>query len=227
MEIIQYYGYIYKITIRNDESIMNNCYYIGQHKYQTKYKDSIYYGSGLLIKEYIKKWGLLGLKKQILYRAVTKEELNRKEAEYIGTLYEDDSFLRAGKCLNLRAGGDNFNITQETKLKLSKSHKNKKVSIETKNKISKTLKNKFKGKNSFAYGYKHTQEAKEKISQYNKGKKLSENTKQKLRECNLGRKLSEYHKKRLCENHANVKGKNNPAYGRKWYNDGIRNFFWL
>ena len=219
-----YYGYIYKIKINNIQSSMHDCYYIGQHKHQTYYKDSIYYGSGALIKKYIKRWGFFGLNKEILFEAKTREELDEKEKFYINELYKNDSFIKNGKCLNLCSGGSkNKEMSFESKIKMSKSHKNKKVSDKTKNKIKNSLTGKFKGENSFAFGYHHSEEAKKKIAVAQKGKVLSEDTKMKLRVFHTNRSLSEYHKKQLRIHHADFKGKNNPVYGKRWFNDGKTN----
>ena len=225
MSETNFYGYVYKIEIHNKKSSMDGCYYIGQHKYQTKYKDKNYYGSGSLIRHYIKKWGLIGLNKTILFECKNKEELNTKEKKYIKDLYKKDSFLNSGKCLNLKSGGNQSDFNDAIKRKISNSHKGMVVTEETKNKIRKTLTGKFRGKNSFAYGYKHTKSAKRKISLYNRGKHLSDTARQKLREFHLGRPLSDYHKKRLSENHADVKGCKNPSFGKHWFTDGIKNFY--
>lgn len=42
---------------------------------------------------------------------------------------------------------------------------------------------------------------------------ISEETKQKIRVTNLGRIISEETRNKMSQNHADVKGKNNPMYG--------------
>lgn len=61
-------------------------------------------------------------------------------------------------------------------------------------------------------GYKHTEEAKKKISEANKGKKVSEKTKELLR----NRVISEETKRKLSESSKKTtKGELNPMYGKK------------
>ena len=57
-------------------------------------------------------------------------------------------------------------------------------------------------------------EIRRKQSEANKGKQLSEKHKQKISEAHKGKQLSEEHKQKISENHSDVKGENNPCYGR-------------
>lgn len=70
------YGYIYKIT-----NLVNNKFYIGQHK--SKKFDKTYFGSGNLIQQAIKKYGLENFKVEILYRCKSLKEMCDKEIYYI------------------------------------------------------------------------------------------------------------------------------------------------
>ena len=64
------YGYIYKITVNDLNSALYNCYYIGRHV--SKKFDDGYYGSGVIIKDYINKKGTNFLKKDIfIYSAIS------------------------------------------------------------------------------------------------------------------------------------------------------------
>ena len=166
------FGYVYKITILDESSKFNNCYYIGQH-ISTNIQDG-YYGSGVLIKNYIKKHGVCNLKKEILYICNSIEELNSREYESINTLFEDDTVYRNGKCLNLKEGGKNAKASLVSKNKMSintSGEKNgfygKHHSIETKQKLSE----KSLGKNNAMYGKTHSNEVKEKLRQFRTGKK--------------------------------------------------------
>ena len=137
------YGYIYKIEINNKNSSMDGCYYYGQSIYDKRYSQGkkhplyVYFGSGVLIKKYIKKYGTFGLKKKIMCECNSQEELNNKENEYINNLYIDDAFRIGGKCLNLRAGGNQPVMSLETRRKMSQKRKNTKVSDEVKEKLRK------------------------------------------------------------------------------------------
>ena len=194
------YGYIYITYINNIESEFNNCFYIGQRlvKRDKKYPNKTYYGSGSKINNYIKKWGTFGLNKIIIAFADDKDELDRLEYESI--------FPELGKknCLNLRDGGMQGLISNETRKKISNSKKGK-------------------------TGRKKTPEEIEFCRQINLGRKLSDETKQKISlskkgtpSWNKGRKATEEEKKKLSISHM---GKPSPRKGKKygkWYNNGIK-----
>jgi hypothetical protein len=67
---------VYKIT-----NILNNKIYIGKH--QTKDPNDNYMGSGKLIKDAIKKYGIENFKKEILFQFDNEVEMNFKEAELV------------------------------------------------------------------------------------------------------------------------------------------------
>lgn len=70
------FGYIYKTT-----NIINNKIYIGQHRHSEF--DTQYYGSGKLLIEAIKKYGIENFKCELLEECESEEELNSKEIYYI------------------------------------------------------------------------------------------------------------------------------------------------
>lgn len=72
------------------------------------------------------------------------------------------------------------------------------------------------------FGKHHTLENRKKLSSLLKGRKLSEEHRNKISAALKGRVVSEEAKKKMKENHANVKGVNNPAYGRKLSPEHIR-----
>lgn len=89
----KYYGYVYLTT-----NLINNKKYIGQHRGEPN--DS-YFGSGIYIKQAIKKYGKENFKKEILCYADSQEELNKLEIEFI-TLHnavEDEMYY------NIALGG--------------------------------------------------------------------------------------------------------------------------
>ena len=73
----------------------------------------------------------------------------------------------------------------------------KRLSAETRKKLSQ----KKKGENNPRFGKHHSAETRKKMSEANKGKHLSEESR---------KKMSEAHK-----------GKMNPAFGTRWYNNGV------
>ena len=111
------YGYIYKTVIHNENSKLNNHYYIGQHKYDQDHLDSRYYGSGTILKDYIKKNGVTLLTCEILEWANSAEELNELEAQYV-----NEEVLKDSLCINFVVGGgsNNYfeNMDEETKQKV-------------------------------------------------------------------------------------------------------------
>lgn len=137
--------------IRN---LINNKTYIGQHKY--KKLDDSYLGSGVLIKQSIKKYGKENFTKEILEANIYTVELaNDFEQMYI-------LFERAkGKAeYNIDNGGNSVGaFSKEHKKRLSDALKGKKPSEKT---IAASIK--------AHKGTHHTEDAKRKISEKNKGK---------------------------------------------------------
>jgi len=116
--------------------------------------------------------------------------IERRLIRWYGRIDQNTGILR-----NQTNGGDGGRgsrpgntLSEETKRKISRSHKGKKrnpMSEESKRKLSESM----KGKN---LGKKLSEERRQQISDSLKGRKrkpLSEETKQKLREFNLGKKL--------------------------------------
>lgn len=105
------YGYIYKTTIRNPESELNGCFYIGQNK--SEYVVESYYGSSPTLKNYCRKYlsksccnkilpeeaEILGLHREILAWANDADELNELEEGYV------NPELGNPQCLNRMIGG--------------------------------------------------------------------------------------------------------------------------
>lgn len=84
---------IYKIT-----NLINGKIYIGQDKDDKSW----YFGSGLLIKRAIKKYGKENFKKETIDIAVTKEELTEKEKYWIKELCTQDPTIG----YNIADGGE-------------------------------------------------------------------------------------------------------------------------
>ena len=226
------YRYIYKITCTAGS--FNGKFYYGQHT--TKNVDDGYKGSGKLINDYYKKYPNDYIKEIIAFYD-SKEELNQAEYDII------HPYINNEMCLNMVEGGHIntcYNLKEETRKKLSESHKGKTpwnkgknnvYSDETRQKISESLKGKVSGKK----GKKLSEEQKQKLSDahkgqvpWNKGKQLSEETKKKISESKTGKsikghKLSEETKKKIGE--ANKGIKRSDDYKNKM-SESIKNW-WL
>lgn len=71
------------------------------------------------------------------------------------------------------------------------------------------------GKDNPWFGRHHTLETRRKMSEARKGRVVSEETKRKMSEIMKGRIFSEETRRKMSKNHADVKGENNPRYGKK------------
>ena len=144
-------GYIYKTS-----NLINNKIYIGQHK--SDYFDFKYFGSGKLILEAIKKYGIKNFKCELLEECFSLKELNEKEMYYIdlykSTTKNNNYNISDGGFVPRLTGQANGNYGKhrphtieeiEHLRKVNKGHAptfTKKHSEETKKKISiKTTKN--------------------------------------------------------------------------------------
>ncbi len=90
-----------------------------------------------------------------------------------------------------------YKHSDESKRKMSESHKGKILSEETKRKMSDAAK-----RNKKWLGKTHLEKTKRKMSESHKGKTHSEETKRKLSESKKGKTLSEETKRKMSENNA-------------------------
>lgn len=159
---------IYKVTNK-----INGKIYIGKDTKNSKN----YLGSGIVIKESLKKYGKDNFSKEILDECDNYDTLNEKEKYWISFYNSTD--VNIG--YNRSYGGDGFSgITQETIDKIVRKRLGKKLSQETKEKISKSNKDKPKSeshKKSLSEAWEkrkiehpHTQETLEKMSNSMLGK---------------------------------------------------------
>ena len=88
------YGYVYKTT-----DLRNNKIYVGQHK--SKVFDTNYYGSGIIIKEILNKYGNQVLNCELIEECDTADELNDREIYWINKL----NCLDESVGYNLATGG--------------------------------------------------------------------------------------------------------------------------
>lgn len=135
IEIIEPYGFIYITT-----NIINGRKYIGQKVF--KYNWQNYLGSGIALKNAIKKYGRKNFYKEIIAIAYSQQELNDLEIEFI----KNHNAVNSENYYNIAYGGDSGNTglhhSEETKRKISKFFKGKTKSEETKRNMSKAQKGK-------------------------------------------------------------------------------------
>ena len=143
------YNFIYKITNR-----INGKIYIGKHS--TNRLNDGYMGSGVIIKQAIKKYGVSNFSKFILCFCHDEESLNRAEINYISAY---DS-LNKNVGYNLTYGGDGVIPTDETRKIMSEVHKGKNHTEETRMRMSEVRK-----------GKHHSEEHRRKLGEAHKGNK--------------------------------------------------------
>ena len=195
------FNYIYKITNK-----INGKIYIGKHS--TDNLNDGYMGSGVVLRQVIKKYGVENFTKEILEFCDKEVELNDLEKHYIDKYKSTDKSIG----YNLTPGGDGcpgfFN-------------KGRKHTEEEKKKIGESVKG---DKNGF-FGKHHSEETKKKISESKKGIKLSDETKKKL--CGRtpwckGKHLTEETRKKLSESRKGIEPWNKGKTGlQNAWNKGI------
>lgn len=193
------YGYIYKTTNTENKKI-----YIGMHK--SEVFDETYFGSGVLIKRALQKYGKDVFIVELIEWATTRKELCEKEIYWID--YFNSYNPNIGYNLALGGdGGDLFHLKSideqnEIKSKISQKNKGRKQTNEW------IEKRKLCGAKNPMHGKHLTQETKDKISEKlsgdknpmygvsspNKGKPCSEETKDKIRITKLGENNPNYGK---------------------------------
>lgn len=172
------FGYIYKTT-----NTINNKIYIGQHQRTTF--DKSYFGSGSLLRKAIEKYGIENFVCELIEECCSFDELNCKEKFYIA-LYNSNNLEKG---YNLTTGGQGISgykhtietkskikqnnakywknkfLSEETKQKLSLSHKGKITTKETVKKLSRKLKGHpyWGPKESYWKTHKFSDEHREKI----------------------------------------------------------------
>ena len=176
------YGYIY-LTINK----INHKTYVGQKKLKNKNWDKDnYLGSGKLIKCAIKKYGKKNFEKFLIQFCYSKEELDKQEifwiAEYrkrglaqynianggegnAGYKHSEEAKKKISEAMKVYTYNKGRHLSEETKKKMSESHKGKHYSEETKRKMSESQ----KGKNIWMKGRHFSEETKKKMSEARKG----------------------------------------------------------
>lgn len=150
------YYTIYKVTNK-----INSKYYIGMHK--TENINDNYLGSGKLIIQSVKKYGRDNFTKEILFVFDNEADMILKEKELVTW-----DLVESENCYNQTVGGTGGPIwlgrkhSQETKDKLSNSHKGKLFSEEHKQALRISARNR---KSSNRKGFSHSYDSKQKIKE--------------------------------------------------------------
>ena len=167
----KHYGFIY-LTI----DLKNGKGYVGQHKIRNhKTLDPQYIGSGRMIKDIKKKYGLKRFNRQILCFCESKEELNEKEIEYIAyfNAIESENFY------NIAEGGyknpiSGFSEEQKEEFRKKCSRPGEKNGMYNKHHTEESRKkisiNSIGRKSAFK-NKKHKKSSKDAMSKKHKGKK--------------------------------------------------------
>ena len=126
-----YYG-IYRIT-----NLLNGKMYIGKHK--TDNLDDGYMGSGTIIKNAIRKYGVQNFRKEWLMFCEDEEEMNDMERVYV-----DQNWVDRSDTYNLAIGGEGggvkgHRVSDKNRARLGALYRGIPVSEERKKRISKTL----------------------------------------------------------------------------------------
>lgn len=137
--IIDPYGFIY-ITTNN----LNGKRYIGQRIFDNKGNWKYYFGSGVALKDAIKKYGRENFSKEIIYIAYSKEELDKAEINLI-------EFLNASNSIdyyNISLGGDGYSPKQKCRavycIDLKRAFKNSNIASKVTQEPEGTIFNKCK-----------------------------------------------------------------------------------
>ena len=154
------YHYVY--IIRNK---LNHKFYIGKHS--TNNLVDGYMGSGIAIKNAIKKYGLENFKKDILCFFDSQDDALKVES-FLVTPY----LINREDCYNMNIGGKGGSL------------KGRKLSEETKRKIGEVSKGKH---NNLGKHFIFSEEHRRKIGDATRGRITSEETKHKISEANKGK----------------------------------------
>lgn len=198
--------YLYKIT-----NLVNNKVYVGVHK--TENMSDGYMGSGKIIRQAIKKYGLSNFKKEILETFDDYQSMLTRESEIV-----NEKFISKNCVYNMKLGGSGgFDYINANKLNLTKEVLEKRGKS-----ISDHFRNNPREIGTFT-GKNHTEKSKLIISE--KRKLFFENGGTHPKGM-LNKKHKEETKNHLSEvmktngSLIGKKGLEHPAGGTKWYNDG-------
>lgn len=213
------YHYIYKTT-----NIIKDYFYIGMHS--TNNLEDGYLGSGKRIRYSINKYGKENHKFEILEYLPSREELKKREKEIV-----NEEMLANPQCINLCIGGDGGNgtrnWTEETYKKVNKtSWGNLYLNGFNPDNWSKLSPEEYEVRRQ-----KHSNSASgEKNGMFGTNVYIDPNYNGSIPNSNI---LNSWKFKNgyqpegwiLLSEFRNNKKIKNSSYGRKWYNDGYKNYF--
>lgn len=183
-------------------NLVNNKFYIGQDSKD----DPSYLGSGVKIKNAIKKYGRNNFRKEIIESDIENlEKLNEREIYWINFYWETSSHIM-------------YNIAKHRFGGVS-------TGFRTKEHYQKIVETRRKNGSYIGLPGKRSQEIKEKISKGNKGKKRSPEAIEKNRISHLGKSHSEESKKIMAEaqkGNSHSKGKKHTQESKDKISEGLR-----
>lgn len=229
-------NYLYKIT-----NLINNKVYIGVHK--TNNINDNYMGSGTAITRAIKKYGVENFQKEILEFFSTYDEALQREQEIV-----DNNFILREDTYNLRSGGiggfEHINFLSKDERINIKKFKEKVASGELKvggtahwsPESYKKAANQARLNNLWRHtsGWTHTEESKKIIREKVSGKNNGNYGKIWCVEISAldCKNRKSFNKNEIPKNwipctdwQDRKKNKSSSAYGRHWYNDGVKNYY--
>jgi group I intron endonuclease len=184
---------IYKAT-----NLINGKIYIGKDKHNNKK----YYGSGLLLKEAIKKYGIENFKKEIIEECDSIELLNEREKFWIQSFNSTD--IEIG--YNISDGGDGGDTLTNNPNRESIIEKRKGVKIIFSEEHKRKLSESKKGDKNPMKGKQMSEEDKKHLSNLIKGRKMPDEFRKNVSKGKTGVKFTEKHKENLSKNHADFRG---------------------
>lgn len=188
-----------------------------------RWKNGCAYKSNQHFTNAIEKYGWGNFTHEILFTNLTKEEACQKEIELIAFYKSNQSEFGYNRSSGGESGRNGCYWSIEDRKRLSEIHKN--ISDETREKMSKSHKGQIpwnkgvpqtkeqKQKNSEVHkGKKHTEESKKKLSNSLKGHPTSLETREKISQANKGKKRTEEQRRAMSKRQ---KGKPSPMKGKK------------
>jgi group I intron endonuclease len=206
------FGVIYKVT-----NLINGKVYIGQTTKGLEHRKKQHIrlaknGSEIKFHLALNKYGTESFSWEILCVCYDLKQLNIMEEFYIWKTNSVNKLLG----YNIKLGGNNSNLSEDTKKKIGEKARGRKHSEESKIKMSLSR----SGENHFRFGKNLTEEHKEKLRQSKIGTKHSEESKAKMSLAKMGAKNVNYGKKIQMSQETKDKiskksiGENNPMWGK-------------